>query len=541
MLYVLLNNTLIITTTVINTYYFTVFCLLLANTPLTPSFITTPPLFTHNIHYYYPFKNTKISISSMRLKRHKFYKKQRRNTKKSTNEKQPLLIQTPNYHTYSLLNTEEILKKEFFPINFYTTKYKNFYSKNKKYIFNFKKNVENKNLESKKLFAKTNLETKNVEFNKYSPKKNIENKYINTALSTPHITPNTSTTIFINNSYLNTKYFSPFTTWTNCIYICSKCMLNYSDEHAYQRHKNRCVKEVGKCIYKENYIKIYEIYGNKDKQYCRDLCLLGKAFLENKTLYYDVEPFVFYVLFFKENFVGYFSKEKILKNENICNSKIGKSETSESKIGKFKISKPDFNETDSNKTYSNKTDSNKTDSNETDSNKSKISELDSNESDSNETDSNKTDFNKNTQQIDFNKTSSMNFDTKVLISGKYNLSCIVVLPTFQGQGYGFMLVDLSYKLCVQEGTVGTPEKPLSEAGNACYKRYWKYIVYKNIEMCEDLVIEELAFRLGMTVDDVVYALEMLEILKKNDDGYFLEGKEIEVQKVRILNEEGFII
>ncbi|TBU00559.1 MOZ/SAS-like histone acetyltransferase [Hamiltosporidium magnivora] len=522
----------------------------------------------------------------MRLKRHKFYKKQRRNTKKSNNKKQPLLIQTPNYQTYSLLNTEEILKKEFFPINFYTTKYKNFYSKNKKYIFNFKKNVENKNLESKKLFAKTNLETKNVEFNKYSLKKNIENKYINTTLSTPHITPNTSTTIFINNSYLNTKYFSPFTTWTNCIYICSKCMLNYSDEHAYQRHKNRCVKEVGKCIYKENYIKIYEIYGNKDKQYCRDLCLLGKAFLENKTLYYDVEPFVFYVLFFKENFVGYFSKEKILKNENICNSKIGKSETSESKIGKFKISKPDFNETDSNKskisasdsneTYSNETDSNKihsnkTDSNETDSNKSKISELDSNETDStktdsnkihsnktdsnetdsnkskiseldsNETDSDKLDSNKDTQRLDFNKTSSMNFDTKVLTSGKYNLSCIVVLPTFQGQGYGFMLVDLSYKLCVQEGTVGTPEKPLSEAGNACYKRYWKYIVYKNIEMCEDLVIEELAFRLGMTVDDVVYALEMLEILKKNDDGYFLEGKEIEVQKVRILNEEGFII
>ncbi len=42
--------------------------------------------------------------------------------------------------------------------------------------------------------------------------------------------------------------------------------------------------------------------------------LLAKLFLGSKTLYYDVEPFLFYVMTENDNygchFVGYFSKEK---------------------------------------------------------------------------------------------------------------------------------------------------------------------------------------------------------------------------------------
>eukprot|EP01047_Picozoa_sp_COSAG01_P062397 COSAG01_NODE_7928_length_2988_cov_102.404292_7_plen_54_part_01 len=30
-------------------------------------------------------------------------------------------------------------------------------------------------------------------------------------------------------------------------------------------------------------------------RYCQCLCLLAKLFLDHKTLYYDVEPFLFYV------------------------------------------------------------------------------------------------------------------------------------------------------------------------------------------------------------------------------------------------------
>ena len=41
---------------------------------------------------------------------------------------------------------------------------------------------------------------------------------------------------------------------------------------------------------------VYEVDGNTNKIYCQNLCLLVKLFLDHKTLYYDVEPFLFYVL-----------------------------------------------------------------------------------------------------------------------------------------------------------------------------------------------------------------------------------------------------
>lgn len=61
-------------------------------------------------------------------------------------------------------------------------------------------------------------------------------------------------------------------------------------------------------------ISVYEMDGKKHKLYCQNLCLLSKLFLDHKTLYYDVDPFMFYVMceIHPEGaqLVGYFSKEK---------------------------------------------------------------------------------------------------------------------------------------------------------------------------------------------------------------------------------------
>ena len=40
----------------------------------------------------------------------------------------------------------------------------------------------------------------------------------------------------------------------------------------------------------------FEVDGAVAKLYCQNLCLLSKLFLDHKTLYYDVEPFLFYIL-----------------------------------------------------------------------------------------------------------------------------------------------------------------------------------------------------------------------------------------------------
>ena len=55
-----------------------------------------------------------------------------------------------------------------------------------------------------------------------------------------------------------------------------------------------------------------QVDGNVSTIYCQNLCLLDKLFLDHKTLYYDVEPFLFYVLTQNDSkgchLVGYFSK-----------------------------------------------------------------------------------------------------------------------------------------------------------------------------------------------------------------------------------------
>lgn len=60
--------------------------------------------------------------------------------------------------------------------------------------------------------------------------------------------------------------------------------------------------------------------GKRYKQYCQNLCLLAKFFLDHKTLYYDVEPFLFYVMTISDSegchTVGYFSK--VREGETCC-------------------------------------------------------------------------------------------------------------------------------------------------------------------------------------------------------------------------------
>lgn len=70
----------------------------------------------------------------------------------------------------------------------------------------------------------------------------------------------------------------------------------------------------GDEIYRDGKFSFFEVDGRKNPVYCQNLCLLAKLFLGSKTLYYDVEPFLFYIMTENDeygcHFVGYFSKEK---------------------------------------------------------------------------------------------------------------------------------------------------------------------------------------------------------------------------------------
>lgn len=49
-------------------------------------------------------------------------------------------------------------------------------------------------------------------------------------------------------------------------------------------------------IYRNGNLAMFEVDGGEQKEYGQNLCSLAKLFLDHKTLYYDVDPFLFYVL-----------------------------------------------------------------------------------------------------------------------------------------------------------------------------------------------------------------------------------------------------
>lgn len=100
------------------------------------------------------------------------------------------------------------------------------------------------------------------------------------------------------------------------LYICEFCLKYMNSDFVAWRHRLKCPAKhpPGDEIYRESSISIFEVDGRKHPVYCQNLCLLAKLFLGSKTLYYDVEPFLFYVMTEFDDlgchFVGYFSKEK---------------------------------------------------------------------------------------------------------------------------------------------------------------------------------------------------------------------------------------
>ncbi|XP_075534581.1 histone acetyltransferase KAT5-like isoform X4 [Dermacentor variabilis] len=113
-------------------------------------------------------------------------------------------------------------------------------------------------------------------------------------------------------------YFSPYPEElaNTCIYLCQFCLKFTKSRALLKRHLVKCPLKhpPGNEIYRKGTLSVFEIDGRKDKTYAQNLCLLAKCFLDHKTLYFDVDPFLFYVLTEVDNrghhIVGYFSKEK---------------------------------------------------------------------------------------------------------------------------------------------------------------------------------------------------------------------------------------
>eukprot|EP00347_Sterkiella_histriomuscorum_P012725 403367456 len=156
--------------------------------------------------------------------------------------------------------------------------------------------------------------------------------------------------IYFGDYEINTWYFSPYPEEygeQSILYICEYCLKYMRKQKTINAHKGKCQFKTpsGKVIYQDKKVKelfnklegpekkqtqdekqnlssisIYQIDGVEHKLYCQNLCLLAKLFLDHKTLYYDVSPFLFYVMTEdskdgSSHIVGYFSKEKTMSND----------------------------------------------------------------------------------------------------------------------------------------------------------------------------------------------------------------------------------
>jgi histone acetyltransferase HTATIP len=114
-------------------------------------------------------------------------------------------------------------------------------------------------------------------------------------------------------------YFAPYPvefSELDMVYICEFCLCYFGDVSQFERHREKCtvVHPPGNEIYRDEVVSFFEIDGRRQRTWCRNLCLLSKLFLDHKTLYYDVDPFLFYIMTIRDEYgchlVGYFSKEK---------------------------------------------------------------------------------------------------------------------------------------------------------------------------------------------------------------------------------------
>lgn len=122
---------------------------------------------------------------------------------------------------------------------------------------------------------------------------------------------------------IHTWYYSPIPEEYNKyrkLFFCEFCLTFFGHPLELERHMKKCKLRhpPGNEIYRSDEqnvtVCVFEVDGAKETVYCQNLCYIAKFFLDHKTLEYDCNIFLFYILCEVSprgcHIVGYFSKEK---------------------------------------------------------------------------------------------------------------------------------------------------------------------------------------------------------------------------------------
>ncbi|KAI5957489.1 SAS2 [Candida theae] len=120
------------------------------------------------------------------------------------------------------------------------------------------------------------------------------------------------------------KSYSAEDCFVDHLYVCEYCFKYTANENEMLEHWEVCSfhrenPNIGTSVYydrKKNHI-IREVKGYEDPLFCQNLCLFGKLFLDDKSVYFNIDHFNFYVFYAKDKGetdyipMGFFSKEMI--------------------------------------------------------------------------------------------------------------------------------------------------------------------------------------------------------------------------------------
>ncbi|KAA1468329.1 acyl-CoA N-acyltransferase [Dentipellis sp. KUC8613] len=101
------------------------------------------------------------------------------------------------------------------------------------------------------------------------------------------------------------------------LWVCDRCFKYMADGTSWEGHVRRCTRKhpPGRRVYQRGAHIIWEVDGAKEKLYCQNLSLFGKLFIDIKTLFFDCDNFLFYLLTDadsqRDHVLGFFSKEKV--------------------------------------------------------------------------------------------------------------------------------------------------------------------------------------------------------------------------------------
>ncbi|KAI4091814.1 MAG: hypothetical protein LQ344_003918 [Seirophora lacunosa] len=117
------------------------------------------------------------------------------------------------------------------------------------------------------------------------------------------------------------------------LYVCQWCFKYCRDIVPFAAHRKLCHARseppAGQLIYSKDEYTIYEVDGEEDQLFSQNLSLFAKLFLDNKSVFYDVASFNYYLLVHnapndsisnaeqeRRQIIGFFSKEKMSWDNN---------------------------------------------------------------------------------------------------------------------------------------------------------------------------------------------------------------------------------